>query len=315
MVPLCGAGTVVPLVVRLRGIVEGEGEQSQTTYAVLHASGEAAAGKERIAPRCVRQKVLCQGRIYETQEVYGAAQGSEDDPCVVCQTEPRECIILPCRHCCLCFECAKDLTQTGSVQVEFGQVVTGADPKYARKTEKAAHCILYPGPLAHAPAQHTKNRIAAVVILGMNASCWRRCPMCREDIESVVRKGVGGSGDGGSTRTRSGKKHAKASKHGGGGKAVTTGPSSDGSASDLPYGGNMQKAMQAQDRDAIRKIMAARQGGGTAEGSDRSSGGRAAAPPPKADLPYGGDMQAAMKAQDRDAIRKIMAARDAPSKQ
>jgi hypothetical protein len=134
----CVVGVVVPLVVRLRGIVKGEGEQSQTTYAVLHASSEASLGKERVAPRCVRQKVLCQGRIYESQEVYGATQGAEADPCVVCQTEPRECIILPCRHCCLCFECAKDLTQTGSVQVEFGQVVTGADPKYGR-AQTSAH--------------------------------------------------------------------------------------------------------------------------------------------------------------------------------
>ncbi len=141
---LRNVGMVVPLVVRLRGIVNGEGEQSQTTYAVLHASSEAALGKERVAPRCVRQKVLCQGRIYESQEVYGATQGAEDDPCVVCQTEPRECIILPCRHCCLCFECAKDLTQTGSVQVEFGQVVTGADPKYGR-----AHPIAAPNRKAH----------------------------------------------------------------------------------------------------------------------------------------------------------------------
>jgi hypothetical protein len=131
---------VVPLVVRLRGIVKGEGEQSQTTYAVLHASSDAAVGKGLITARCVRQKVLCQGMIYETQEVYGAAQGSEDDPCVVCQTEPRECIILPCRHCCLCYECAKDLTQTGSVQVEFGQVVTGADPKCERARATTAPC-------------------------------------------------------------------------------------------------------------------------------------------------------------------------------
>jgi hypothetical protein len=130
---------VVPLVVRLRGIVKGEGEQSQTTYAVLHASSD-AVGKGLITAMCVRQKVLCQGMIYETQEVYGAAQGSEDDPCVVCQTEPRECIILPCRHCCLCYECAKDLTQTGSVQVEFGQVVTGADPKCERARATTAPC-------------------------------------------------------------------------------------------------------------------------------------------------------------------------------
>ena len=137
--------------------------------------------------------------------------------------------------------------------------------------------------------------------------------MCRVDIESVVRRGGGGA----STKSKLAKKHAKESSKasGSGGKSAAkaaTGSSSAG-ASELPYGGDMQKAMQAQDRDAIRKIMAARQGGGASAASEEggSSGGGAAAPSPKADLPYGGDMQAAMKAQDRDAIRQIMAARDA----
>ena len=40
---------------------------------------------------------------------------------------------------------------------------------------------------------------------------------------------------------------------------------------------------------------------------ERSGEGRAAPPPqPDASLPYGGDMQAAMRAQDRDAIRQLM---------
>ena len=129
----------------------------------------------------------------------------------------------------------------------------------------------------------------------------------------MVRKGSGG----GSTKAKSGKKNAKESSKGGGrgGKsaAKAAASSSSGGASELPYGGDMQKAMQAQDRDAIRKIMAARPGGATSTATEEggSSGGGAAAPSPKADLPYGGDMQAAMKAQDRDAIRQIMAARDA----
>jgi hypothetical protein len=133
----------------------------------------------------------------------------------------------------------------------------------------------------------------------------------------VVRRGGGGSGSS-STRSKSSKKHAKESSRtdGGGKSAAKTGSSSGGGcgASELPYGGDMQKAMQAQDRDAIRKIMGARQGGGGGSSGGGDEGGdRAATPPPKADLPYGGDMQAAMKAQDRDAIRQIMAARDAPS--
>ena len=259
------SGSVTPLVVRLRGLVQGEGEQSQTTYAALQKTGP--AGRE-LAARCLRQKVLCHGCIYTTEEVYGASveDGEEEDPCVVCQTEPRECIILPCRHCCMCYECAKDLTQTGSVQLEYGQVVTGADPK---------------------------------------------CPMCREDIESVIRKGGKGEKDKSKQSKKQSKKHERTGGSDGSGKAAPA-PSGGG---ELPYGGDMQKATQAQDRDAIRVIMAARQGGGGA-GSEGSGGGRGGGTPPpaeqpKGDLPYGGDMQAAMKAQDRDAIRVIMAARDA----
>lgn len=39
--------------------------------------------------------------------------------------------------------------------------------------------------------------------------------------------------------------------------------SSDDSDEELPYGGDMQRAVQAQDRDAIRTLMAARKNSGT----------------------------------------------------
>ena len=102
--------------------------------------------------------------------------------------------------------------------------------------------------------------------------------------------------------------------------------------SDLPFGGDLQAAMAAQDRGAVRRIMAAKgqahstrrasqappRPAGAAAGSTNGGGGGASAgaraaegPGPGADtaeLPYGGDLGAAMKAQDRAAIRTIMAA-------
>jgi len=90
--------------------------------------------------------------------------------------------------------------------------------------------------------------------------------------------------------------------------------------------------MKAQDRDAIQVLMRKRDGklpldagdggatvvagtsgsdgarGHGAEGGDADAGGGGGA------LPYGGDLQAAMKAQDRDAIRDIMRARDGKPK-
>ena len=43
--------------------------------------------------------------------------------------------------------------------------------------------------------------------------------------------------------------------------------SSDESNEELPYGGDMQRAVQAQDRDAIRTLMAARKSGSKEGGS------------------------------------------------
>jgi hypothetical protein len=71
----------------------------------------------------------------------------------------------------------------------------------------------------------------------------------------------------------------------------------------------MQAAMKAGDRDGIRTLMAARDGG---EQPQRPSPQPAHPPASSREqlLPFGGDMQAAMKAGDRDAIRTLMAARD-----
>lgn len=34
----------------------------------------------------------------------------EDQLCVVCRTNPREIILLPCGHVCICEDCADDIT-------------------------------------------------------------------------------------------------------------------------------------------------------------------------------------------------------------
>eukprot|EP01045_Picozoa_sp_COSAG04_P019410 COSAG04_NODE_1880_length_5315_cov_3.233704_5_plen_284_part_00 len=153
-----------------------------------------------------------------------------------------------------------------------------------------------------------------------------KCPMCREDIESVIRK---------DDKKASAKASKKKSKHksksakgggggGGGGDGKVAAPpvgggDGGGGGGELPYGGDMQAAMKAGDRDAIRQLMQARDGAAASGGGGGGEGPepepeRAATPPPVGggggDLPYGGDMQKAMQAQDRDAIRTIMAARD-----
>ncbi|KAK4537947.1 hypothetical protein CDCA_CDCA15G3972 [Cyanidium caldarium] len=105
--------------------------RSQVTYATLveppHLPPSASLSSvEQIAVQVVLQKILVDGTVYELQEIYGieasstttmmattmrpgAAGDDTDDVCIVCMTDPRDTAVLPCRHMCLCAECAQRL--------------------------------------------------------------------------------------------------------------------------------------------------------------------------------------------------------------
>ncbi|KAL5228856.1 hypothetical protein ABZP36_017121 [Zizania latifolia] len=65
----------------------------------------------------VKQILWVNGIRYVLQEIYGIGNTAdknvdEDDSgkmCVICLSEPRDTTILPCRHMCLCRECAQTL--------------------------------------------------------------------------------------------------------------------------------------------------------------------------------------------------------------
>ncbi|KAF7813769.1 putative E3 ubiquitin-protein ligase LUL4 [Senna tora] len=64
-----------------------------------------------------RQILWTDGLRYELKELYGiggsAAAGFDDNDtgkeCVICMTEPKDTAVLPCRHMCMCGECAQAL--------------------------------------------------------------------------------------------------------------------------------------------------------------------------------------------------------------
>ncbi|XP_011860425.1 PREDICTED: RING finger protein 157 [Vollenhovia emeryi] len=100
---------------------EGSDEikQSHTTIAVVekHSDGTYVL-------KALKQKLYVDGLYYLVQEIYGIEnkntenakqQGSDEDTedngseCVICMSEVRDTLILPCRHLCLCNSCADSL--------------------------------------------------------------------------------------------------------------------------------------------------------------------------------------------------------------
>lgn len=84
----------------------------QITQAVLEKNND-----DLFQVKVIRQILWVDGVRYELRELYGignsAAEGFEDsDPgkeCVICMSEPKDTAVLPCRHMCMCGECAKEL--------------------------------------------------------------------------------------------------------------------------------------------------------------------------------------------------------------
>ena len=114
---------VYPVVIHCVVIDEGGDAlmHSHSTICVIdhHRIGD-AEGEYHL--RAMKQKIFVDGLCYLLQEIYGIEnknltqpQTNNDDDedngseCVICICEPRDTLILPCRHLCLCNSCADSL--------------------------------------------------------------------------------------------------------------------------------------------------------------------------------------------------------------
>ncbi|XP_054729823.1 E3 ubiquitin-protein ligase MGRN1 [Anastrepha obliqua] len=91
--------------------------QSHTTICVIDHHPETSS----YVLRALKQKIFVDGLCYLLQEIYGienkAVNKSSIDEeiddhgseCVICMSETRDTLILPCRHLCLCNSCADSL--------------------------------------------------------------------------------------------------------------------------------------------------------------------------------------------------------------
>ncbi|KAK6126182.1 hypothetical protein DH2020_040063 [Rehmannia glutinosa] len=93
----------------------GNSDSGSTNSQITQAVFEKDKGEYQV--RVVKQILWVNGMRYELQEIYGIGNSVEgeidaNDPgkeCVICLSEPRDTTVLPCRHMCMCSECAKVL--------------------------------------------------------------------------------------------------------------------------------------------------------------------------------------------------------------
>ncbi|KAJ3201256.1 hypothetical protein HK099_002316, partial [Clydaea vesicula] len=97
---------------------------SQSTYVSL-TSTSYSANDQNYDVKVLKQRIMVDSVSYLLQEIYGflddANESGTTDPvaeaesrdCVICMCEARNTIVLPCRHLCLCNECADVLRAQG----------------------------------------------------------------------------------------------------------------------------------------------------------------------------------------------------------
>ena len=71
---------------------------SNTNSQITQTMFEKEKGEFRV--KVVKQILWVNGMRYELQEIYGIRNSTENDQgkCVICLSEPRDTIVLPCRH-------------------------------------------------------------------------------------------------------------------------------------------------------------------------------------------------------------------------
>lgn len=117
----CSRCDIWPIVIEVRIADSASRVRCQCSYLTLTRSG---APPGEIGIRALRQSIQVDDKMFNLQEIYGidrrisdTSSGSEcssagevsSSSCVICLSSRRDTTVLPCRHMCLCSECAREL--------------------------------------------------------------------------------------------------------------------------------------------------------------------------------------------------------------
>lgn len=76
--------------------------QAQTTYYSF------SRNKDSLMLKPIRQKFTNNGISYELMEIFGSSPENQHDSrdCIICMSETKDTVIMPCAHVCLCTPCS-----------------------------------------------------------------------------------------------------------------------------------------------------------------------------------------------------------------
>lgn len=101
---------------------------------------EGEAGAEWTMRFTQKAYLLLPGGAVHLDVVFGLEEG-EENTCCVCLTEPKEVLLLPCRHLCVCTTCFEQLTRCPVCRASFESslVVTGVATASGREEAEEEH--------------------------------------------------------------------------------------------------------------------------------------------------------------------------------
>ena len=59
---------------------------------------------------CVVVVTACSSHAWQVMDIFGVSDYTTSPECIACLTDPRDTILLPCRHLCVCASCFDHLT-------------------------------------------------------------------------------------------------------------------------------------------------------------------------------------------------------------
>jgi len=99
--------TVFPLIISMNTLDARDTDKvtQLLTFATLNRTDDSSSWELKV----LHQKLSCLNETFIIHDIFGMEQSNSDDTCVICLSLQRDTLIIPCRHFCVCHQCAQEL--------------------------------------------------------------------------------------------------------------------------------------------------------------------------------------------------------------